>query len=138
MENSTFKLKIITPQGIFFEDDVKGLTVKTPIGEAGILKNHAPFVSTIEVSTLTINSVQGKVSRAAISGGIIYVERTHTSIITDNIEYDKDINVNAEKSHLENLKKMIADKSNKDNISELQKSIEHTLNRISIKNKSID
>ncbi len=135
--NSLFQLKIITPNGIFFNDKISSVIVKTPVGEAGILKNHVPFVSTIEVSILTIIS-EHKTRKAAISGGILYVERDHTSIITDNIAYAENIDINQEQLNLERIQKAISNTSDKDNQYSLNSELSQTLNRISIKNKSKD
>ncbi len=135
--NSLFHLKIITPDGIFFDDKVLSVVVKTPVGEAGILKNHVPFVSTVEVSLLTIREVN-KTRQAAISGGIIYVERDHSSIITDNITYVENINISAEEKNLTRIKSEIANKKDKKSGYNLDSQLTQTLNRINIKNKSKD
>ncbi len=135
--NALFNLKVITPDGIFFDGKVLSIVVKTPIGEAGILKNHVPFVSTIEVSLLTIKE-ENRTQQTAISGGILYVERDHTSIITDNITFVKDINISKEEQNLERIKKAIANQKDEKKEYNLDSQLSQTLNRINIKNKSKD
>lgn len=53
--NQKTKLRISTPNGIFFEDDVYMVTLKTSEGYIGLQYNRMPFISSIEISTLYIN-----------------------------------------------------------------------------------
>ena len=88
----TTRLRITTPYGIFYDDDIEIVTVKTTEGYIGLQYNHVPFISTIVISTLYIknNSSQQKV--AAIGGGIIFVEKEYIDIFTDDISWKEDLN----------------------------------------------
>lgn len=85
------KLTISTPKGIFFEQDVDIVTVKTPNGYIGLQRNRLPFISSIEISTMFIkNNSENKV--VAIGGGIVFVEKTYIDIFTDDIEWKENLN----------------------------------------------
>lgn len=87
-----FKLKIVTPFGVFFEGNITKLLVKTSEGYVEILPRHIPLVAPIEVSGLyfTANNVK---EACAISGGILYVNKDMTRIAANSCEYKKDINI---------------------------------------------
>lgn len=46
----TFKLKIVTPKGIYKETDIEMLNLRTTSGQIGILANHLPLASAIDIS----------------------------------------------------------------------------------------
>lgn len=89
---STTRLKISTPQGIFFEDDVKMVTLKTPEGYIGLQCNRLPFISSIEISPMYIINKNSEKKVVAISGGIVFVEKTYIDIFTDDIAWKEELN----------------------------------------------
>ncbi len=92
MSTKTTHLRISTPNGIFFDEEVDILTVKTPMGYIGIQRNRLPFISNIEISVMYINSKSSNNEKiCAIDGGLIYVEREYVDIFTDEIMYKEDI-----------------------------------------------
>ena len=49
---SSFKFRVITPYGEFFNGLVESVNIKTKEGRIGILKNHIPLVAPVEISIL--------------------------------------------------------------------------------------
>lgn len=108
-------LKIIIPNGVFYEGEIDILTLKTARGYIGIQKGHSPFFSSVEIGNLTINwSNSEKSQNFYIGGGIIYADQKKINIITDDIINAKDIDINRAKSEIENLQTQI--KQNKDTV----------------------
>ncbi len=85
------KLKISTPNGIFYEGDVDMVTVKTTEGFIGLQFNRLPFISSIEISSLNITVDGSNKKIAAISGGIVFAEKTYIDIFTDDIEWKEEL-----------------------------------------------
>ncbi|MDE6636037.1 MAG: F0F1 ATP synthase subunit epsilon, partial [Lachnospiraceae bacterium] len=46
-ESSTFRLKIIAPERIFYDDDVNMVELNTSEGEIGILPQHIPLTTIV-------------------------------------------------------------------------------------------
>lgn len=91
---NTLKLKILTPNGTFFDDEIEIVTVKTTEGNIGILHGHIPLVASIVVSILHINDPSSnKYLKCAISGGLLCVKPDNVVIITDAIEKQSDIDI---------------------------------------------
>lgn len=135
MESSNkLKLKIITPHGNFFEDDVSIVSVKTSEGFMGILKGHLPTVASIQVSELHINWPGDKDFKdCAISGGLLYVESDSVSIITDAIEYKEDIDISrAEQAKLD-AEAALRNKHDKAQHIKLEYALARAINRINVK-----
>ena len=49
----SFKLKVITPYGVFFEGDIDSLNICTSQGYLTILPNHIPLVTPLNIDKMT-------------------------------------------------------------------------------------
>ena len=92
MDKTSFHLLILTPYGHYFEGDVAFLEVHSEEYNLGILPGHAPLVSTLAISKMTIKAM-GKVSVYAIGGGVINVEKERVTLILNSVERDDEIDV---------------------------------------------
>ena len=85
------KLIISTPRGIFYENYVYLVSLKTSEGYIGLQANHVPFISNIEISSIYIHEEpltrQQNGKRAAIGGGLVFAEKDYIDIFTDDIEW---------------------------------------------------
>ncbi|MBR1864478.1 MAG: ATP synthase F1 subunit epsilon [Ruminococcus sp.] len=89
----SFKLKVVTPEKIFFSGETEQVIAKTTTGNIGILAGHAPYVASIVPSELRIKTGEGFRS-AAISDGIIKVsEDGGVTVLTSAVEWSDEIDV---------------------------------------------
>ncbi len=86
MPDLGFNLKVLTPTEIFFEGDVTSVIAPGTIGYFGILKNHAPFVTTIEKGNLTWKDKAGVVITHKVEGGFFEVSGNKAVLLTDKIQ----------------------------------------------------
>ena len=128
-----FKLKVITPYGVFFDGDVDSLNICTTQGYLTILPNHIPLVT-----PLSINSMSYKVSKqsriCALSGGIMYVSASEVKIIANACEYKEDIDLNRALAAKERAEKRLEKKNESINIIRAEAALKRALNRINIYN----
>lgn len=83
---STFNLKIVTPEGFSFNDDVNSVIVRAVDGDVCILAGHSDFVSPIESGRIKIKLTNGKTLDANCEGGFISVKNGAVKILTDYIK----------------------------------------------------
>lgn len=88
----TFKLRIVTPRGIYKETEVEMLNLRTTSGQIGILANHLPLASAIDISEMNYIS-KGERYKFALSGGFVYVNDDETTIIANAIESPEEIDL---------------------------------------------
>ncbi len=89
---STFRLQIVTPEKVFWDEEVDLAVVRTSEGNIGIKANHVNYIAKVEIGKLQIH--QGKQNKiAAISGGIILVDQEKTTIVTDTAEWPEEIDL---------------------------------------------
>lgn len=87
---SKFHLEIVTPDRVFYDNDVEMVIAKTTEGDIGVLAGHIPLVAPLTISKLTIK-LDGTDKEAAISGGFIKVAKGGTTIIVDAAEWPEEI-----------------------------------------------
>ena len=90
---ATFKLKIVTPKGVYQEVDVEMLNLRTTTGQIGILAHHIPLASSIDISEMNYVDSHHNKHYFAIAGGFVYVGEEDTTIITSAIESSDEIDL---------------------------------------------
>lgn len=80
---NVFALEIVTPQEIFYQDDVEMVITRTTQGDRAVLKNHIPFVSGVVSSELRVKK-DGEFKSAQISNGFITVGVEKTTLLVDS------------------------------------------------------
>ena len=86
MPDNTFTLKIVTPTEVFFEGPAVSVTAPGALGYLGILRDHAPFISTVSKGNLTFRDPQGKSTVYKVEGGFLEVLKNRVLVLTDRIE----------------------------------------------------
>lgn len=91
-DNRNFTLKIITPDRVFYEEEVSMVEFNTVEGEVGIYKDHIPMTMIIAPGILTIT--QGdEVKEAALHAGFTEVLPDRVTILAEIIEWPAEIDL---------------------------------------------
>ncbi len=85
MPDLSFTLKIVTPDGVVFEGDTVSVVAPGTIGYLGILKDHAPLVTSLDKGNLTYKNESGAVRTFKIEGGFLEVRKNRVLVLTDKI-----------------------------------------------------
>src|SRR5574344_1061726 len=85
-------LKIITHENIVFDEDVDEIYSKALNGEFGVLKDHIPFMNTLDIAVTKV--VQGQKNRYfSVVGGIFQFKNNEALILTQAAEEGQNIDV---------------------------------------------
>ncbi len=86
------KLKIITHERIVFEGEVDEIVIQAQTGQMGILKDHIPMTTVLEIGVTKVR--QGDKERFfATMGGVFQFKDDVATILTDVCEAGSDIDV---------------------------------------------
>lgn len=124
-----FRLKITSPYGTFYDQDVQTINVKTVDGYIGVLENHIPLVSPLEISIMMIRTSEGE-RHVTLAGGIIYVKKKETVIVTPSVEFVEDIDVTRANEAYKKAKQRLDNKEAYVNIKRAELALSRSLNRI--------
>jgi F-type H+-transporting ATPase subunit epsilon len=79
------KLKIVTPNELYYEGDVEHVQAPGWDGYMGILQDHAAFVTPITKGNLSYRDTQGKTVSVKVEGGFLEVLKNRVLVLTDKV-----------------------------------------------------
>ena len=79
------ELKIVTPEGVFFQGEADEVYGPGVLGEFGVLKDHTPFFTPLKEGKLLVRS-GGSEKRYRVFKGFFEVSENKITILTDKVE----------------------------------------------------
>ena len=86
----SIKVDIVTPEKMLFSGDVEMVTLPGTNGQMGILRGHAPLLSTLDIGEIVLHSREGN-EYVAVSGGVVEVRPDKVTILADVAEAGTEI-----------------------------------------------
>lgn len=112
MAENLIRLDIVTPAGLLMSENVAKLNLPAALGSVGVLRNHAPLMTTLDIGM--IKYVQNDAEHfLAVHGGFAEVKDNVVIVLADAAERAEEIDVNraqaAQQRAQERLKNHAAD-----------------------------
>lgn len=85
-----FKLKIVTPDRIFYDGEASMVELTTTEGEIGVYANHIPTTAIVSPGVLKIHEA-GELKKATLMAGFIEVLQDRITIMAEVAEWPEDI-----------------------------------------------
>lgn len=126
-------LKVVTPDKLFFEGDIDMLVARTIEGDVGILLNHSPLVTILDIGRIVIKDGDER-KVAACAGGYIDVRNNNITVVSDACEWEDEIDINRAERAKERASKKLEDKDTDTFKAEL--ALKKAINRINVGNKN--
>lgn len=126
-------LKVVTPDKWFFEGEIDMLVARTIEGDVGILLNHSPLVTILDIGRLVIKDGDER-KIAACAGGYIDVRNNNITVVSDACEWEEEIDINRAERAKERASKRLEDKGTDTFKAEL--ALKKAINRINVGNKN--
>jgi len=101
------RLEVVTPSGAKVNEDVDIVNAPGYGGDFGVLANHAPFLSTIKIGTLTYENGKKRES-LMITGGFCEVSNNKITFLVESAEFGNDIDVERAMRAKERAEKRLA------------------------------
>lgn len=92
-DDRLFKLKIISPDRVFYEGDITMVEFKTSEGEIGIYKDHIPLTTILAPGIVRITEPEG-IKLAALYAGFIEVLQDSVTVLAEVAEWPDEIDIN--------------------------------------------
>ncbi len=102
------KLRIITPEKIVYEGEIKQATLPVSNGEVTILPNHRSYIASLKPGEIVVKNDKNEETDLAVSGGFVEFHNNELVVLADEAERAEDIDLKkAEeaKKRAEELKK---------------------------------
>ncbi len=85
-------LEVVTPRKLVVSDEVDLCTVPGTEGVFGVMANHAPILSTLNIGQMHYNK-DGETVKLAISGGFVEVSNNKMTVLAEAAEVSEEIDV---------------------------------------------
>ena len=125
----TYKLKIVTPEKLFYEGEVEMTEFNTTEGELGIYKRHVPTTVIISPGVLTITEPEGE-KKAALHAGFAEILQENVTILAELIEWADEIDEERAISAGERARQRIAERGDDLDIDRAEAALKRSIARI--------
>lgn len=131
---SKFKLEILTPEKLFFSEEVDKVVVNTPNGELGVLRGHIPLVTVISIGAARI-TIDDVTREAVLSEGFMEINRDRVIILVDTAEWPEEIDIKRAEAAKQRALNRLHSKLSKVEYLRTQAALSRALARINAKKK---
>ena len=129
-----FKFEVVTPERLFWSEEVDMISFSSPEGEMGVLAEHEPMLIAAKASILKI-LIDGKEKMATIGEGFIEVTKEKVVAIVDSAEWPEEIDIDRAVSSKNKAENQLGNENlDKDMEHILKMTIERANNRIKLVN----
>ncbi len=129
---STFHLKVVTADRLFYDDEVERIVVRTTTGDVGILPRHVPYVAALGIGGLTVVTA-GQTKTAAIAGGFVQTDADGATVLVRTCEWADEIDVDRARAAVERAKAQLQQSAQDNKLVEAK--LKKAINRIRIAGK---
>jgi F-type H+-transporting ATPase subunit epsilon len=129
-----YTLNIVTPEKIFFEDDIVSLIAPGSEGYLGVLTDHAPLITALVPGKLTVKDQKNEELIFALGGGFLEVLKNQVTVLAHSIEFIKDIDVERAQRALERARQRLHSKEMEIDIPRAMAAFRRAENRLNIYN----
>ena len=126
-----FRLKIITPERIFFDKDAYMVELNTTEGEIGVYAGHIPTTCIITPGILTIR-MDGEEKEAALHSGFVQILPDQVTILAEVIEWPEEIDLHRAEAAMERAKERIAHRTSETDIARAETALLRAMARITV------
>jgi F-type H+-transporting ATPase subunit epsilon len=104
-----FSFELVSPERLLLSEPVVSVIVPGAEGEFTVLKNHAPFMSTIKPGVLTVTSASGTAQKFFVRGGFADVNASGLTILAEQAIPVESLNTEQIASEIKNAEEDVAD-----------------------------
>jgi len=99
------KISIMAPDRVFLNSEAKEIILPTNTGQIGILENHTPLISALDIGVLLLRQTSsGEVSAwssLVVMGGFALVQENTITILVNEVELGQQIDAEKAKREVE-------------------------------------
>ncbi|MBN4076437.1 ATP synthase F1 subunit epsilon [Gemmatimonas aurantiaca] len=132
-----FKLSVVTPVKVFYQEEINSLVAPGEVGYLGILSNHAPLITALKPGLLTIKDHLDTEIELAIAGGFLEVSNNQAMILADAVEYISEIDIKRAREAKKRAENRVAGSMTDEHVDleRSHKALARALNRLNLKKR---
>ena len=132
-----FQVHILAADKTFYEGPCVSLTIPTSDGELGIWAHHAAMIAAVQPGTLRYQLPEEEPRIAAISPGMVKVEKNVVLVLVDSIERPEEIDAARARREADQAREIILQKRSRQEYQIAQGNLARALNRLRISSRGL-
>lgn len=125
------KVDIVTPEKMLYSGEVDMITLPGTNGQMGILRGHAPLLSTLDIGEIVLHKREGN-DYLAVSGGVVEVRPDKVTILADIAEAGEEIDEDRAREALESAERLLAENPPPHQVPEIMASLRRSSLRLKV------
>lgn len=130
-----FNLSIVTPEKIFYENEVASLIAPGIEGYLGVLTDHAPLITAVTPGKVIIKDNAQQETVLSVTEGFLEVSSNTATLLVDAVEYSSEIDAERAKEALKRARERLANLAGDIDIPRARKAMDRAKSRIRISSK---
>ena len=130
-DKDSFLLRVITPDRVFYENQVQMVEFDTTEGEIGVLPGHIPMTVIVKPGILTITEPSGD-KEAALHAGFAEILPDRVTILAEIIEWPDEIDEERATAALERAKERLREKASSTDLARAELALQRAVARIEV------
>ena len=136
MTEKILRLEIVTPERYVVDQDVKIVMAPGTLGEFGILPNHTPFLSSLEVGKVHFRDLKDNEHVVFISGGFSEALPDKVTILAETAEMREKIDIDRARAAYERARERLSSSDDKVDKDRARSALERAEARIRLAGKT--
>ena len=125
------KVDIVKPEKMLYSGEVEMVTLPGANGQMGVLRGHAPLLSTLDIGEIVLHRRDGN-DYIAVSGGVVEVRPDKVTILADVAEPGEEIDEDRARTALERAEQILADNPPPQQVPEIMASLRRSSLRLKV------
>ncbi|MCX7835466.1 MAG: F0F1 ATP synthase subunit epsilon [bacterium] len=125
--------EILTPRGVVYKANVKHVKLPGIAGQFGVLPQHIPFMTTLDIGVIELDTIEGKQEKIAVSGGFVEVLPEKIVLFAETAETSEMIDLQRAQNALQRAEEKLKSATDEIEIERLKMAIARAKARIKAK-----
>ena len=130
-DKNSFLLRIITPDRVFYENQVEMVEFNTTEGEIGVLPGHIPLTVIVKPGILNITETEGD-KEAALHAGFAEILPDRVTILAEIIEWPEEIDEERAEAAKERAEERLRSRTPETDIMRAETALQRAMARIEV------
>ena len=127
MSENTFHFSLVSPEKVLLSEEVRMVTVPGTEGEFGVLRDHAPILSSLKDGVVVVEQEDGEAQRVFIAGGFADMNDNICTLLAEDAVKIEDIDKIALEKEREVLNEKLSMLSDGEEVSQEKEQLERAL-----------
>lgn len=130
-DKNSFLLRVITPERLFYENQVEMVEFNTTEGEIGVLPGHVPMTVIVKPGILDITESEGD-KTAALHAGFAEILPDRVTILAEIIEWPEEIDVERAQAARERAEERLRSRTAETDMARAETALQRAVARIQV------